>query len=93
MNFKLGLREITESDIKADCPFMPEKEDFPMYVAAFVEDIDNLDIVESAYESNNSVIIKLAGDADIEQLRQACISIHQHYWDKLRTTGFEPIYR
>ncbi|SON49355.1 hypothetical protein [Vibrio tapetis] len=44
MNFKLGVREITESDIKADCPFMPEKEDFPMHVAAFVEDIDNMRI-------------------------------------------------
>ena len=91
MNYKLGLREITECDIQADCPFMPEKEDYPMHVAAFVEDIDNLDIVETAYESNNSVIINLVVNTDIEQLHQACISIHQHYWDKLRTTGFESI--
>lgn len=91
MNYKLGLKEITESDIKADCPFMPDKEDYPMYVSAFVEDFNNMDIVESAYEKDNSVIIKLVDGADIEQLRQASISIHQHYWDKLRTTGFEPI--
>ncbi|MGX9416574.1 hypothetical protein ACWU4D_04385 [Vibrio sp. WJH972] len=88
MNYKLGLREITESDIRADCPFMPEKEDFPMYVASFVDDLNNLDIVESATEHNNIISINLNNGADIEQLRQVSISIHQKYWDKLRTTGF-----
>ncbi|MBE7216610.1 hypothetical protein MK852_21700 [Shewanella benthica] len=91
MNYRLGLREITESDIKADCPFMPKKEDFPMHVAAFVEDFNNLDIVGSATESNNIININLIDGTHVEQLRQASISIHQHYWDKLRTTGFKTV--
>jgi len=91
MNYQLGLREVIESDIKADCPFMPEREDYPIYVAAFVEDLNNLDIVESATESNNIISIIIIDGADIEQLRQASISIHQHYWDKLRTTGFKRV--
>jgi hypothetical protein len=91
MKYKLGLREITESDIKSDCPFMPEEEDFPMYVAAFVEGFNHLDIVESATETNNVINISLIDSTNIEQLRQASTSIHEHYWDKLRTTGFKPV--
>lgn len=40
MNYKLGLREVSESDINAECPWMPEKEDYSMYVSAFIEDIN-----------------------------------------------------
>ncbi|EIC2574690.1 TPA: hypothetical protein ACX3EK_002627 [Vibrio parahaemolyticus] len=91
MKYRLGLKEITEDDVNAQCPFMPEPEDYQMYVAAFADDFNQLDIVESAVVENNSVIIKLAEGADIEQLRQVSISIHQNYWDYLRTTGFEKI--
>ncbi|WP_215641280.1 hypothetical protein [Vibrio alginolyticus] len=85
MKYRLGLKEITEDDVNAQCPFMPEPEDYQMYVAAFADDFNQLDI------ENNSVIIKLAEGVDIEQLRQVSISIHQNYWDYLRTTGFEKI--
>ena len=91
MKYRLGLRQITEADIKADCPFLPEPEDYEIYVAAFADDFNQLEIVESAFADNNSVIIKLTEGADFEQLRQSSISIHQNYWDKLRTTGFEKI--
>lgn len=89
MNYILGLKEITKSDIGVDCPFMPEREEFPMFVAAFVEDFNNLDIVESTTLNNNIINIKLINGTDIEQLRQASISILQNYWDKLRTTDFK----
>ncbi|WP_447469998.1 hypothetical protein [Vibrio harveyi] len=91
MKYRLGLREITVADVNAGCPFMPEPEDYQMHVAAFADDFNLLEIVESAVVENNSVIINLAEGVDIEQLRQAGISIHQNYWDKLRTTGFEKI--
>ncbi|MEZ9464886.1 MULTISPECIES: hypothetical protein [Vibrio] len=91
MKYRLGLREITESDIRVDCPFMPEPEDYPMYVEAFVADFNNLEIVDNAFEENNSVVIELAEGVTGEQLRQASISIHQNYWKKLRTTGFDKI--
>lgn len=91
MIYKLGLREISDSDISAECPYMPEKEDYQMYVVAFIDDIKNLDIVESAHESNNSVIIKLVEHADFKQLHQAIIAILKKYWEQLRTTGLESI--
>lgn len=91
MKYRLGLREITEDDIKADCPFMPEPENYEMYVTAFADDFNLLEIVESAFIDNNSVIINLVEGVDIEQLRQASISIHKNYWVKLRTTGFEKL--
>ncbi|EGR1094877.1 hypothetical protein EFU33_17595, partial [Vibrio cholerae] len=89
MKYRLGLREITEADIKADCPFMPDPEDYEVDVAAFADEFNQLEIVESAFVENNDLIIHLAKGGDIEQLRKAGISIHQNYWDKLRTTGFE----
>ncbi|GLP97125.1 hypothetical protein [Paraferrimonas sedimenticola] len=91
MNYKLGLREITESDINIECPFMPEKDDFPMHVAAFVEDIQHLEVVETAVEEGHSVLINLIEGATLEQLRKDCKSVLQAYWGKLRTTGFVSI--
>ncbi|PQJ50470.1 hypothetical protein BTO01_24195 [Vibrio jasicida] len=91
MKYKLGLREIIDSDIGYDCPFTPNPEDYSMYVNAFVEDIDSLDFVESAYEENNSIIIELAPGATIEQLGESSKPIHQKYWEQLRTTGFVKI--
>ena len=91
MNYKLGLREISESDLNAECPWMPEKENYPTYVLAFIEDINHLEIVENAYKLNSAVIIQLVDGATIEQLALESKPIHQHYWSKLRTTGFESI--
>lgn len=91
MKYRLGLREITEADVNVEFPFMPEPEDYQMHVDAFGDDFNRLEIVESAVVDNNSVIINLAEGVDIEQLRQASISIHQNYWDKLRTTGLKVI--
>lgn len=91
MKYSLGLREIAESDIKVDCPFMPNAEDYPMYVEAFVADFNNLEIVDNAFEINNSVIIELVEGVTGEQLRQASISIQQVYWEKLRITGLDKI--
>ncbi len=62
------MREITEADIKADCPFMPDPEDYEVDVAAFADEFNQLEIVESAFVENNDLIIHLAKGGDIEQL-------------------------
>jgi len=91
MNYKLELREIVEADIKPDCSFMPEKDKYSMYVQAFIEDINNLPIVQNAFEESNAVIIELNVGVNIEELASACIPIHKYYWEQFRTKGFVKI--
>ena len=91
MKYKLELREIVEADINVECPFMPEKDKYTMYVQAFIEDINLLPIVQSAFEQNNAVIIELNDGVTIEQLASACKPIHQYYWEQLRTRAYEKI--
>ncbi|MUJ29737.1 hypothetical protein GNP73_17365 [Aliivibrio fischeri] len=91
MKYKLGLRPINESDIGIDCPFMPENENYDSYVSAFVEEINNLEIVKEAIESEGCAIIELENNVSLDVLRESLKSLHQSFWELLRTTGFESI--
>jgi len=59
MNFKLKVRNLDENDLKTKCPFLPEDEDYSMYLISLVEDIKNLEEVESAELKDTLIIIKL----------------------------------
>lgn len=91
MRYKLKLREITESDTGIECPFVPDPDDYQIYVRAFVHDLNEIDIVFRAHQDNNSVIIELINNSTCEQLRKSIITITQSYWEKLRVTQLEKI--
>ena len=91
MKYKLGIRQIEESDIGPDCPTMPVQGDFKMYLDAFVEVINSSEIVANTVETGGDVIIELIQNASGEQLQQALIAIHKAFWGRLRTTGLTVI--
>jgi len=87
MKYKIGIRKITEDDIRADCPFMPEADEFDMYFSAFLEDIQNISVVISAEEENGAIIVELDSDQDFAIFREEFKGVHQHFFQQLRTTA------
>ncbi|WP_201590524.1 hypothetical protein [Psychrobacter sp. Pi2-51] len=84
MQYQLSIRKITESDLSVYRPFMPENENYEMYLSAFVEDINNLEFVSKLQQNGSDVIVTIENDSDFEQLDKAAKKLLSgSYYDKL----------
>ena len=87
MPYKLKIRNITESELRADCPFIPDQDEFEMYISAFEEDIATLDFVTEITKKENFLIINLEEQSE-EMLHRLNIEVQRifrfHYFDKIR---------
>lgn len=84
MQYQLSIRKIKESDLSVNRPFMPENENYEMYLSAFIEDIDNLDFVSELQRSGNNLTIMIKNDSNFEQLHKAVKKLlNGSYYDKL----------
>ena len=89
MKYKLGVRRLGESDIGVECPVLPEPEDFQMYLNAFVEEINGLDVVVNAEPSGESIVIELESEADVPTLHRSVRDAYQNFSQYFATTGFK----
>jgi|GEM_PF-5606158 len=71
MQYQISFREITESDLGVNRPFMTESEDYEMYLSALIEDIQNLDCVSRINQNGNNVVITLKSESVFESLHLA----------------------
>lgn len=84
MKYQLSIRKIKESDLSVNRPFMPDNENYEMYLSAFIEDIDNLEFVSKLQKNGNNLIITIKNDSDFEQLYEAVKKLlNGSYYDKL----------
>lgn len=71
MKFELKMRELKESDLRAECPFLPEPENYEIYLNALVEDIDQLEAVNIASRVGSTITIEVNKSIYPEELRLA----------------------
>ena len=84
MQYQLSIRKITESDLSLSRPYMPENEDYEMYLSAFVEDIKNLEFVSELQQNGSDLVVTVENDSDFEQLYKAAKKLlNGTYYDKL----------
>ena len=84
MQYQLSIRKITESDLSLSRPYMPENEDYEMYLSAFVEDINNLEFVSALQQKGGDLIVTIENDSDFEQLEEAAKKLLSgSYYNKL----------
>jgi len=85
MEYKLQIRQINESDLNRTCPFIPEKEEYEMYVDALKEDIQALDVVVSIEQVSDFFVIQINSEKDFQILKSSVEQIlSKQYYDKLR---------
>lgn len=69
MKYELKMREIKESDLRVECPFLPEPEDYEIHLNALVEDINNLEAVLIADRIDSTIKIEVKKNVEPEELR------------------------
>ncbi|MGY8871566.1 MAG: hypothetical protein ACKVJE_14100 [Pseudomonadales bacterium] len=84
MQYQLSIRKITELDINVNRPFLPEDEDYEMYLSAFIEDIENLDYVTELNQNGSCLLITIGSEAEFELLHSAVKKLlNKQFYDKL----------
>lgn len=84
MQYQISFRKITESDLSVTRPFMPENEDYEMYLSALIEDIKNLEYVTELNQNGNNVVITVETDKEFELLHSAVKELLKNqFHDKL----------
>jgi hypothetical protein len=93
MQYQLSIRKIIESDLSINRPFMPEDDDYDMYLSAFTDDIQNLDYVSGLNQNGNDLVIKIENESDFEQLHSAVKELlNNQFHDKLVvSSGFKKL--
>ncbi|KAB2823139.1 hypothetical protein [Aliivibrio finisterrensis] len=87
MQYKLEIRPVNISDINAECPYMPEPTEHEMYLAAFIEDINYLKMVNNAEEFNGDIIVKLNDENRFEEFRLGLVTVHKEFFGKFRVSN------
>jgi hypothetical protein len=95
MQYQLSIRKINESDLSVNRPFMPEDEDYEMYLSAFIEDVQNLECVTDLITNGNGngIVITIENESDFEQLHAAVKHLlNNSFHDKLVSdSGFSEV--
>ena len=83
MNFRLTVRPFEEKDICSDAPFMPNPDNFEMYLQAFIEDIQMLETVRSiSRDEGLSFVIETQSSEQV--LLELMKSLFQREFNRLR---------
>ena len=93
MQYQLSIRKINESDLSVNRPFMPEDENYEMYLSAFIEDVQNLECVTEVITNANGLVITIENESDFEQLHAAVKHLlNNSFHDKLVSdSGFSKV--
>jgi hypothetical protein len=87
MNFRLKVRPFEEKDICSDAPFMPNPDNFEMYLQAFIEDIQMLETVRSISRDGEGLSFVIETQSSEQELLELMKPLFQRYWDKIRYVG------
>ncbi len=87
MKYRISFRELNESNINNQCPFLPEADEFGMYLQAITQDINGLAGVTdvSAHEVNNLIVT--TRDVDLQTLKAELKPLFQQYFQYLRSSA------
>ncbi len=90
MKYRLQIRRINESDLGAECPFMPEEDDFEIYLHALIEDVKSIEVVVSVSLDSDCLEIEIKSEDDFNTLRQKTkeILINQFNNELTTVNGF-----
>lgn len=87
MKFYLTVRPFEEKDICSDAPFMPNPDNFEMYLQAFIEDIQMLETVRSISIDSEDLSVVIETQSSQQELLELMKPLFQRYWDKIRYVG------
>ncbi len=84
MNFRLKVRPFEEKDICSDAPFMPNPDNFEMYLQAFIEDIQMLETVRSISRDGEGLSFVIETQSSEQELLELMKSLFQREFNRLR---------
>lgn len=70
MIFILKMRSVSESDLSSSTPFLPEEDDYDMYLRALCEDLAQIDEIIEVTQNNLSLYIETKEPIGEEELKQ-----------------------
>jgi len=68
MKFVLSVRKVEESDLSRATPFLPDDEDYEMYLQAFFEDISGIAEFSRVAQNGSTFHIETAGSVQVEKM-------------------------
>ena len=84
MKFYLTVRPFEEKDICSDAPFMPNPDNFEMYLQAFIEDIQMLETVRSISRDGEGLSFVIETQSSEQVLLELMKSLFQREFNRLR---------
>lgn len=84
MKFCLTVRPFEEKDICSDAPFMPNPDNFEMYLQAFIEDIQILETVRSISRDGEGLSFVIETQSSEKELLEMMKSFFQREFNRLR---------
>lgn len=87
MKFYLTVRPFEEKDICSDTPFMPNPDNFEMYLQAFIEDIQMVETVSGVSTDGKDLSFVIETQSSEQELLELMKPLFQRYWDKIRYVG------
>lgn len=87
MKFYLTVRPFEEKDISSDTPFMPNPDNFEMYLQAFIEDIQMVETVSGVSTDGENLSFVIETQSSKQELLELMKPLFQRYWDKIRYVG------
>jgi len=85
----LTIREVIESDLRAECPFLPNEGEFEVYFSSLYQGIGALECVDTIDVVGNSIHINVSDDVEFETLREDIKPFLQgDTFEKLRVISF-----
>lgn len=87
MKFCLTVRPFEEKDICSDAPFMPNPDNFEMYLQAFIEDTQMVETVSGVSTDGKDLSFVIETQSSEQELLELMKPLFQRYWDKIRYVG------
>jgi len=84
MKFILNVRKVEERDLNSRTPFLPDGEEYEMYLNAFHNELSGISIFSKVVRSGSSFEIETAQPTDEEKLRELLKPILQATVENLR---------
>jgi len=70
MKFSLKIRRIEESDLNSKILFMPDDDDYAMYLNSLEEDIAGIDSVSQVTKNGSTLTIETNHPIDVQELKR-----------------------
>ena len=70
MIFVLKMRPLTEEDLSPSNPFLPEHDEYEMYLRALCEDLTRVDGILEVVQKSSSLSIEINEPLTVEELKK-----------------------